>query len=733
MKIRTQMLIFILGVVLIGFVSVVWLSYTTSREMVQSEAYRHAETTVQQYVEYLSKIFDTAGKVATSMANAVRIDEEISERKIHRLLRENLKYNPELYGMTIFIDPKPEEIGKKLFAPYYYHRGEILDYVPAKPTFKFQDQPWYSEPKRLAQPVWTEPYYDAGAKTIMTTYSVPIYRNDQFIGLATVDIDLNKLSETINSIKIGETGYAILVSRNGTFLTHPDPDPYILKKKIQEIAKESEDPSLERLAEGMLKGENGALSIVDPFTDKRSWATYGVIPSTGYSLAIFTPERELLASVDRLRQNILLIGLTVTLLIVVGIIMISVKITTPIKKLTRSVQSITDGKLDEVIPESKSRSEVGILTQDIKKMVETIKKTIEEVNEEKEKFERVFTTMSDGIVATDPHWKVIKCNQSAEKMLELSEGMNLIQHISERFESSFKLEEIIDYKKREKHFELIRPETEQVKERIFTGVLNTIVDPNDNITAQVMTIRDVTEERKEEANKNNLLSMISHKLRTPITALLGISSLFEEGVLGELNEQQMQHIRSLSRQANKLNSLVDRLISYVTLTGQLDLAEEEIDLPSFLQDFKENALERTNGKAIQIELHLPEKMTPIRWNRQYLNLVFSELLDNAVKFNNSEEVKIRIAAKEDSQKWRVEFQDNGIGIPTIHQDKIFDRFFQVDKNFTGNQEGIGLGLSLVKSVVDQYHGSIRVESTEGAGSTFSLRFPKEAPPPEGSS
>lgn len=723
MKIRTQLLVFILGIVFLGFLAVILLSYKSSREIVSTEVYARADTLKGKYIDYFDGYFQVAAKVASMTAQILRVDENLSEEKIHLLIKENIIWNPEIYGMTIFLEPNAEDIGKKLFAPYYFRQGQVLKYVPADPGFKFQEQDWYKLPKKQGSAVWTEPYFDVGADAIMTTFSTPIYRNGKFLGLATVDINLSVLSEKINNIQIGKTGYALLISRKGTFLTHPSPEDYVLKQKIQDVARASSNLYFVELAAFMLKGRSGSLLLADPFLEKKSWVTYGVIPSTKYSFALFIPEVELLESVGVLSRNIFWISVIVIVLITFGIVTISWRISTPIKSLSETARKIAEGNLNAEIQSYEEKNEIGELTNDLKTMVSTIKQTLANVGEEKEKFERVFMTMSDAIVATDSSWNVINANKAAEHMLDVSAGMNFIRHLSENYEYNFDLQDLLDYKKREKFFEITRPETDQVKKMVFSAVINSIVDAQDSITAYVLTIRDITSERQEDFNKNTLLSLVSHKIMTPITVLLGIASLFQDKVLGELPENQTQQIEKMFVQVRKIQKLVEKLVKYVELTeGGLEDVLEIMDVRQFTQEFQR---EGHFDKNVSLNFLISESVKKIKFNASRFKTLLHEITDNSIKFNRSEKIEIHISIDRDKQDLFIKIKDNGIGIPSVYHDKIFERFFQVDKDFTGNKEGIGLGLALVNLIVMHYKGSIQFESHEGRGSSFVIRLPME--------
>lgn len=722
MRIRTQLLAFVLTVVLAGFTTILIVSYFSSRKAMVSEIRQKAENIKNMNQEYLNGLFESASKVASGMATAVRADPNISEDKVHALLKENIIWNPQIYGMTIFFEPKPHEKGKKLFAPYYFRHGQLMKYIPARPDFDFEKHDWYSQPKEKALPIWTEPYYDKGANAIMATHSVPIFVGGNFKGLATIDLSLEDLAKKINSIKIGERGYAVLISPSGTFLAHPSPEEYVLKKKLPEVALDVDDLGFRKLAGDIIRGKSGAIEITDPLNGELTWATYTTVPSTGYSLAVFIPKEELFLSVNQLGKNILWISLAVTALLSSAIAAISFRITKPIKDLSESAMKIANGDLNAEIKGSSEKNEVGALTENVQTMVRTIKDMVRAISDEKEKFERVFIAMSDGIVTTDPTWKIVNVNAAASMMLDVKVGSNLMEHISKTFESDFDLKELLDYSKKDKHFDVIKPETDQVGEIIFSGTLNTIFDSDGHISSHVLSVRNVTEERKEELNKSTLLSLISHKLRTPLTVLLNTGYLFKDGVMGDLDERQSKGVRMMMEQSEKLQDLVDKLIGYVAVTSKQEAKVETLNLPKFVKEFVHSRNFTVDHKNPKVELDISDDVVFWSFNKERFELILAELIENSTKFNENDDVVINVRLGIEQDLLVIEVSDNGIGIAPIYHDRVFDKFYQVDKHFTGNMQGMGLGLALVKAFVDSCKGSIRILSKEGAGSVFRMEF-----------
>ena len=349
--------------------------------------------------------------------------------------------------------------------------------------------------------------------------------------------------------------------------------------------------------------------------------------------------------------------------------------------------------------------------------------------EEKKKFEAVIDEISDGIAICSPDWIIKDSNASVLRYLNITglADINLIEVIFKNYSVSIPKEKFTDSSVPDKIFDLVREETAATKALYLEAKLNAVKNHAGELSSIVFVLRDVTEIRKEEIIKQTFLSHISHKLRTPLMVISGYASLLQEGVLGTLNEKQEEAIKALSIKAFSLIKLVEKLLGFTTIYIQkLVHSKKIVELNFYLHSITGAIIKSTIDKKIEIEIDCPEGIN-LNVNRQYLDQIVENLIENAVKFNDKEIVKILVAAKKTSGKIEISVTDNGIGIPNEEYEHIFDKFYQVEKYITGQVDGSGIGLAIVKRLVEGLGGEIWVESKLGVETAFIFTLPENIP------
>lgn len=346
-----------------------------------------------------------------------------------------------------------------------------------------------------------------------------------------------------------------------------------------------------------------------------------------------------------------------------------------------------------------------------------------EEDSEKQKFETVVQKMGDGTIVCTPDWKINSINPSAQKYLNISniKDINLLDLIYARYSPTIPKEQLSDTSKPRKAFDLIRKESKDFKALYLGAGLDILKDPNGEITNIVLTLRDITQERTEELLKQNFLSLISHKLKTPVTVIREDAAMLNEGVAGNLSDKQKKITSAILEKSYALSGLMERLFGFTTVTGgKLDLSKETVELKSYLPMLINPILSLAKEKKVELNIDCPDKDTKVDMNRVYFDLMIGELIENALKFNDKDAVKVDVGVKKVKEKVEISVSDNGRGIPPEEREKIFEKFYQIDKYFTGNIEGVGLGLSVVKRLVTACGGSIQLESEMGKGSKFTI-------------
>ena len=234
--------------------------------------------------------------------------------------------------------------------------------------------------------------------------------------------------------------------------------------------------------------------------------------------------------------------------------------------------------------------------------------------------------------------------------------------------------------------------------------------------------------REVDRLKSDLLANVSHELRTPLTSLRGYNEAMAEGILGPLTDSQREALEVSGRNLERLQEMIDGLLTYSRLeSGAIEIEREEIDLLEIARaSLMEIRSARAPGRTLDLEA--PEELPTVWADPQRIRQVLENLLSNAVKFT-AEDERVLLRLRAERHDVVVEVIDEGIGIAAEDRSRIFERFYQVDSSSTRAFGGIGLGLAIVRQILDAHGVRIEVESELGKGSLFRFRLPR--PPEDG--
>jgi signal transduction histidine kinase len=267
-------------------------------------------------------------------------------------------------------------------------------------------------------------------------------------------------------------------------------------------------------------------------------------------------------------------------------------------------------------------------------------------------------------------------------------------------------------------------------------------------------LQDAYDKLKElDRLKSNFLATVSHELRTPLTSIIGYSEMLEAGIAGELTAEQAGFVETIRTKGELLLQLISALLDLNKLErGQLSIITEYVDPRAVLAEVKDTCLPEAEKKHIKLELSWAQDVPVVQADPVRLRQILINLVSNAVKFTpesgrvdlSVKTTEMRVAGDHDEDddadggfgaalmmapERAVEFcvKDTGIGIPEGEVAKIFDAFYQVDGSSTREYGGAGLGLSIARSLVEAHHGSIRVASQLGRGTSFYVTLPEVQP------
>jgi len=228
--------------------------------------------------------------------------------------------------------------------------------------------------------------------------------------------------------------------------------------------------------------------------------------------------------------------------------------------------------------------------------------------------------------------------------------------------------------------------------------------------------------------KSDFMATMSHELRTPLTSIIGYSDMLLSGMTGELNEKQGVFVESILKGGEALLSLINDILDLTKIeAGRLELNPESVDLRAALLGVLPVVKPRAQDKRIRISTFLPTDLPLVSADPAKFNQILLNLLTNGIKYTH-DNGSVSVEARTTGDMVEIRVNDTGIGMAREDQDKVFQRFTQIDSSATRTQGGTGLGLAIVKELVELHGGAIRVQSKLGKGSSFIFTMPISTKP-----
>lgn len=353
-----------------------------------------------------------------------------------------------------------------------------------------------------------------------------------------------------------------------------------------------------------------------------------------------------------------------------------------------------------------------------------------EMTQEREKLNTVFHEMSDGVLLLNSLGRVVLANSAASRWIGLKVeqlvGRTWNADLFSDFQITPTLVPIERAKERLSSYQLSR---HAIKDLYLSAVLLRLQSENNAVTGGLVILRDETEERRGDRLKSNFLSLISHKLKTPLTVIVGYAPLLQ-AKMDNMTESQRKAVTSIAEQGEHLNNLVDKLLKFTTVESE---SLERHLKPTSVAPLIDSALQALDflleSQPVSVEVQDPIKtLPPVMADSGMLMDVFKNIIENGIKFNDKSEKKISIGGEVGNGFITLWVQDNGIGIPSEEREKVFLKFYQIENSFTGQIPGAGLGLALCKKVVESMSGFIDIDSTLNIGTRVRIRLPQKRKP-----
>ena len=402
--------------------------------------------------------------------------------------------------------------------------------------------------------------------------------------------------------------------------------------------------------------------------------------------------------------------------IIIGII-VSFAVISPISKLLKSAEDITNGKIIDIstLKDGKKKNEINDLINAFSVMNSELKENLNAVSRQKKQIETILLNMTDGIIAFDIEGNVIYLNPVAKTYLNINDE-NRIDKIFDKYNVDINLEKIIY---------LENWTSSEKKLNIDGRNINLFFAPfkneNERPAGVIVVIQDITEHVKLDSMRKEFVADVSHELKTPITSIMGYAdTLIETEVDIETQKKFLERISSEGKRMAKLVS--DLLILSRYDTAKVKIEKTEFDLGELVKYTLEGLRFELERKNQTYECFVTADVPLVYADKSGIERVILNILTNAIKYTN-ENGTIKIYVGFVYNDAYIKIIDNGIGMKQEDLEKIFERFYRVDKSRAREQGGTGLGLSIAKEILDQNDGRIDIKSELGKGTEVVIRIP----------
>ena len=408
-------------------------------------------------------------------------------------------------------------------------------------------------------------------------------------------------------------------------------------------------------------------------------------------------------------------------LILILNIFVSKSLSQPVEEITLAAEEISKGNFD-VKARRGAKGELGALGQSINHMASEIKKRVREITQEKETLKTILRGMSDAVMVVDNQGKIILINSVLEELLQGPSDVSGKTPV-----------EVIRNAELQDGFAqaLEKGETFSMELSVATPEANRIFDVtiarlalHDRTGGAVAVFHDITDLKRIEEMRKDFVANVSHELRTPLTSIKGYAeTLCEEGIESLPKAESFAQI--ILKHANRLSALLQDLLSLTRLESEnMPILRNEFDLRKVVDGAVLVVKPSAETKNLNIKTESVPEKTMVWANRDQIGQALINLLDNAVKYT-PKRGSITVSVTDAGNEVHVTVADTGIGIPREHLNRIFERFYRVDKNRSRELGGTGLGLSIVKHIVQSNGGRVWVQSELEGGSAFSFSLPKK--------
>ena len=403
--------------------------------------------------------------------------------------------------------------------------------------------------------------------------------------------------------------------------------------------------------------------------------------------------------------------------VVVGFVIAKI-VTNPIRKIVKNAEEYAKSDLSKVkyLSDGKKKNEFDSLVATFSDMNSELKENLNEVTRQKKQMETILLHMTDGIIASNVEGKIIHMNPAAKELLNIKDGTKTFDEVFKPINIDINLEKVIY---------LENWTSSEKKVNIDDKTINLFFAPykneNDRPDGVIVVIQDITEHEKLNVMRKQFVADVSHELKTPITSILGYTETIIENELDV--DTNKKFLSRISEEAERMANLVSDLLTLSRYDNAKKKAEKvEFDLGELVKYTFEGLQFEIDKKKQEAECFVTSNVPLVYADKSGIQRVVLNILTNAIKYT-PEGGNIKVYVGFVYNDAYIKIIDTGIGIPEADLERIFERFYRVDKARTREMGGTGLGLSIAKEILDQNNGRIDIKSEPGKGTEVVIRIP----------
>ncbi len=393
--------------------------------------------------------------------------------------------------------------------------------------------------------------------------------------------------------------------------------------------------------------------------------------------------------------------------------LLSKTITTPVEKLTDQAARIAAGDFTSSA-QIQSEDEIGILSDTFDEMSAQLETTLRQVEEERNKLDTLFQHMADGVVAFDSDGMLLQFNAAAEAMLDRKLGERL------RYTDVFPE---VQVRQEDVALDGRSIEIDYAAGPRFLKIYFAPIRLGAEGKGLMAVLHDVTEQRKLDDSRREFVANVSHELRTPLTNVRGYAETLMSA--DDIDRDiQMRFLGVISSEADRMTRIVKDLLTLTRLDyNRMEMHMQRMDLRELGQKAAAAMEGQANSQGLTLTCDLPAEMPAVTGDPERIQQVIINIITNAIKYNKPQGSIAITGGVEDEQVF-LRVEDTGIGVPKADLERLFERFYRVDKARSRESGGTGLGLAIAKQIVETHGGRIGFDSEYGKGSIVTLYLPR---------